>query len=465
MSAFCALPNDLLLQVLEKGETDRRVVAMATGMALVRKDWAAFVHTLLNNDPVWAGRAYKVAIGFVKFLQRAPMPSLCRLSPDVRDADLCHNGEAMAHVLRVHDIEGMARVKRVHELRPRDPYTAGAFASDAFRSISGIEGAREDTYTAETHCVLKSSEAIHTFVWALEGDMMRFLQRAALLLSTRLSQFAATVVQIVEPYDVPLALVDLRTAAKEVFEHPAACAGTWDPSWSRDEYDWTFAAYHLEMTRMPFDAHTRVVAMLCHRAGIPKFDKKCVRFIWGVLVCRAKRLLTRACLIATSGSHVGEAPLIYYNNTGSLQVRPDAQHAIKSTLDEPVYDDERLESASECSECSDEWEDARRERRARRRRKKRSIEDLPPPPPYTRAGALASASSDDEDEDEEDDDSYDDDDVSMTSHSDSDDDDDDEHRVEHHTRWEPAFDSGGKLDHYVITPTPECIRWAYEHYM
>ena len=86
-------------------------------------------------------------------------------------------------------------------------------------------------------------------------------------------------------------------------------------------------AYHLEMTRMPFDAHTRVVAMLCHRAGIPKFDKKCVRFIWGVLVCRAKRLLTRACLIATSGSHVGEAPLIYYNNTGSLQVRPDAQHA------------------------------------------------------------------------------------------------------------------------------------------
>ena len=450
MSAFCALPNDLLLQVLEKGgETDRRFVAMATGMALVRKDWADFVHTLLNNDPVWAKRAYKVAVGFVKFLQRVKMPSLCRLSPDVRDADLCHDAEAMAHVLRV------------HELRPREPYTAGAFASAAFRSTESCEGARECTYTQETHCVLKSSEAIHTFVWALEGDMMRFLQRAALLLSMRLSQFAAGVVEDVEPHDFPLTLVDLRTAAKEIFEHPAAFAGVWDPPWSRDEYDWAFPPIHLEMTHTPFDAHSRVVAMLCHRAGIPKFDKKCVRFIWGVLVCRAKRLLTRACLIATSGSHVGEAPLIQYANVQGLQVRPDHLHAIKSTLDEPVYDDERLESASECSECSDEWEDARRERRERRRRKKR-FEDLAPPP-FTRAGALDSASTDDEDEDE--DDSSDDDDVCMSSCSDSSDDDDDEHRVEHHARWEPAFDLSGKLDHYVITPTPECIRWAYEHYM
>lgn len=454
MSAFCALPNDLLLQVLEKGGgTDRRVVAMATGLALVRKDWAAFVHTMLNEDPVWADRAYKVALGFVKFLQRVKMPSLCRLSPDVRDADLSHDAEAMARVLRVH-------VPAVSG-EWSDPYTAGAFAYGAFRSTEACEGARESTFTHETRCVLKSSEAIHTFVWALEGDMMRFLQRAALLLCMRLSQFAAAVVEDVEPHDFPLALVDLRTAAKEVFEHPAAFAGTWTPPWSREEYDWTFAPIHLEMTRTPFDAHSRVVAMLCHRAGIPKFDKKCVRFIWGVLVCRAKRLLTRACLIATSGSHVGESPLIHYANSVGLQVRPNAHHAIKSTLDEPVYDDERLESASECSECSDEEEDARRERRARRRRKKR-FEYLAPPP-FTRAGALASASTDDEDEDDSSDD--DDDDVSMSSCSDSSDDDDDEHRVEHHTRWEPAFDLSGKLDHYVITPTPECIRWAYEHYM
>ena len=46
MSTFCALPNDLLLHVLEKGETDRRAVSMATGLALVRKDWADYVHTL-----------------------------------------------------------------------------------------------------------------------------------------------------------------------------------------------------------------------------------------------------------------------------------------------------------------------------------------------------------------------------------------------------------------------------------
>ena len=449
MPTFCALPNDLLLHVLEKGETDRSAISMATGLALVRKDWADYVRWLLNADPVWAKRAYEVALGFVTFLQRVTMPALCRLSPDVRDADLTLDAEAMARVLRV------------HELRPREPYTAGAFASAAFRSTSSCEGAREHTYTAETHCVLKSSEAIHTFVWALEGDMMRFLQRAALLLSMRLSQFAATVVQIVEPHDFPLSLVDLRTAAKEVFEHPAAFAGTWTPPWSREEYDWTFAPIHLEMTRTPFDAHSRVVAMLCHRAGILKFDKKCVRFIWGAMVCRAKRLLTRACLIATSGSHVGECPLVHYPNTQGLQVRPNHHHAIKSTLDEPVYDDETLETASECSACSDEWEDARRERRARRRRKMR-LDDLVPPP-YTRAGALASASTDDEDEDE--DDSCDEDDFSMTSHSDSDDDDDDEHRVEHHTRWEPAFDLRGKLDHYVITPTPECIRWAYEHHM
>lgn len=450
MPTFCALPNDLLLHVLEKGEDDRSAVSMATGVALVRKDWADYVRTLLNEDPVWAKRAYEVAVRFVQSMQRCRIPALCRLSPCERDADL--------HL----DEEATARVLRVHELRPREPYTAGAFASDAFRSMSSCEGARESTYTAETHCVLKSSEAIHTFVWALEGDMMRFLQRAALFLSMRLSQFAATVVEDVEPHDFPLALVDLRTAAKEVFEHAAACAGTWDPSWSRDEYDWTFAPIHLEMTRTPFDAHSRVVAMLCHRAGIPKFDKKCVRFIWGVLVCRAKRLLTRACLIATSGSHVGEAPLVHYSNSVGLQVRPDAHHAIKSTLDEPVYDDERLESASECSECSDEWEDARRERRARRRRKMR-LDDLVPPP-FTRAGALASASTDDEDDDCYDD-SSDDDDVSMTSHSDSSDDDDDEHHVEHHTRWEPAFDLRGKLDHYVITPTPECIRWAHDHHM
>lgn len=448
MPTFCALPNDLLLQVLEKGETDRRAVSMATGLALVRKDWADYVRTLLNEDPVWAKRAYEVAVSFVKFLQRVKMPSLCRLSPDVRDADLCHDAEAMARVLRV------------HKLRPREPYTAGAFASDAFRSTSSCEGARESTYTHETHCVLKSSEAIHTFVWALEGDMMRFLQRAALLLSMRLSQFAATVVEDVEPHDFPLALVDLRTAAKEVFEHPAAFAGTWNPPWSRDEYDWTFAPIHLEMTRTPFDAHARVVAMLCHRAGIPKFDKKCVRFIWGVLVCRAKRLLTRACLIATSGSHVGEAPLVHYSNSVGLQVRPDAHHAIKSTLDEPVYDDERLESASECSECSDEAEDARRARRARRS-KTGSIDDLPPCPAFARAAP----SPDDEDTDDEDDSYDEDDDVSITSRSDSSDDDDDEHRVEHHTRWEPAFDLRGKLDHYVITPTPECIRWAHDHHM
>jgi len=338
MATFDALSHDTLLLLLELGGDGtsgkiqaKLTVGLALGIAGTRKDWSVLVRQLLKDNKVWAKRAYDTAVHLCKMQKKSSLDALYSLCPiplsRASDADLSH-------------------VMAIHEWPVLRSNTVAHFVHGAFQTR------RPDTreFLRDTRVEIRSKEALNVFVWLLEEDMLQFLSKAADFLSLRVSHIPNHAY-----YESTLLLQDLRNAAKQAFACPSAFAGEWSPSWSFDSAPVNGSWYWQASTAfIPVNAHAPVVAALAHRAGIPKFSPMCVWFIWCTMVVRAKRLLTKAALIATCATGVGQSSLV---QTGvgehGAQYSHDNQWSYENKDIEPVYDDEALESASECSDVTD----------------------------------------------------------------------------------------------------------------
>ena len=320
-----ALNDDELRHVLDAewcmANQEARLWA-ALDVALVCKRFARLVRKLFADDPVWAERAHAVALRLVRRGQCRPHPAIALVQKRYRPY-VCEEQEANQFA------SALAPKTAPHAPLMEVGQTVAQFAWRVYISQSrflldgGPVGAYcwwahgKGTRPARPRFEMRSRDAIETFAWCLEYEIVKML-RVALNYAAERARAVRT------PHcAVTVTLHDVFRAGWYVIEKFQEN----DSNWGRDSHVNIPPAFRHEFESKcsSIDAQLRVVAALAHRAGIVKFEADCTRPLWCLLLNRASELIDKACLIAVS--------------------------PIDTSNEEPQYDDGTLESDSE-SECS-----------------------------------------------------------------------------------------------------------------
>lgn len=375
-------------------------------VALTCRDWSQLVRQMLARKK-WLTWAYTQSLRLTRHWQKLGHPAFCRLSPDPQ--------------LNIVD-------DRVGDLNAVDvPGTAAYFAHAIFIRMVG-PGANHEFRTNEAaefaRFQIRDEEAMNTFLAILEHDMLLLMEKAVLyvaMLATNQDKPEGLDVQ-----EMPTVRgADLYSAVITAdYSKQPATAFMGNLEWEQHAPPPT--NYHAPGVGVSLDAQLRIVAALAHRAGIPKFDGTFTKLAWWILLHRAQKLIFNASLIATSGLDPnGRAPQF------DDDVLPDSGGPSQAF----VYDS--------ADDSDSDYEPEKRN------------------------------------EEESDSDS----DSGYGTHSDEDDDEKPPSRDmvdvakeraakrRHTCRFDPVLHDGENIPHdwhfqthhYVVSPSAQCFRWAYEH--